>query len=108
MNINSNGNVNVHNVHILSLAALSFQVGIYEYIDESTSQLSRKTELTDPDLALDNNNMFSQALRQLSQAASSGSSAVVIPTANVGQQSNVGKNGESPNKEEQEQETHFT
>lgn len=89
---------------MLSLAAMSFQVGIYEYIDETTSQLTRKTDLNDADINLDNNNVFSQALRQLSQAASSGSSAVVIPTTNVGsgQQTNP---QESPNKEEEEQDT---
>ena len=92
---------------MLSPAALSFQVGIYEYIDETTSQLTRKTEMNDPDINLDNNNVFSQALRQLSQAASSGSSAVVIPTANVGS-GMQNKIGESPAKENEEQETHFT
>lgn len=46
------------------------QVGRYDYIDESTRQVSRNTELNDGDIDIGgNDNVFNSALRQLSAGA---------------------------------------
>lgn len=59
------------------------QVGRYDYIDESTRQVSRNTELNDGDIDIGgNDNVFNSALRQLSDGAASSCSNAVVQSGN--------------------------
>lgn len=57
-------------------------MGRYDYIDESTKQVSRNTELNDADIDIGgNDNVFGAALRQLTLGAASSSSNAVVESS---------------------------
>ncbi len=55
------------------------QVGVYEYVDESTSTVGRSTQLNDDDINLCNDQIYDTALHQLESAMAPKGDAVVIP-----------------------------
>ena len=70
------------------VGSCAIQVGIFDYIDDSTQTLSRNTQLNDEEISLNNNNIYNQASKQLAQAQASSSQAVILSTTPSGNVTN--------------------